>query len=93
VLLLDPEAEALVRGSLSPGGPPLDPAVVRALLERLAAEVEAAERPPALLTVPDVRRAVRELVAPRLPRLPVLAYGELPADWPVVPRARVGLAA
>jgi len=93
VLLLDPEAESLIRGSLTQGGPPLDPAAVRALVERLAGELAAAERPPALLTGPDVRRAVRELVAPRLPRLPVLAYGELPTDWPVVPRARVGLAA
>jgi type III secretory pathway component EscV len=46
-----------------------------------------------LLTCPDVRRAVRDLVAPRFPRLAVLSYQELPADWPVRPRASLALAA
>jgi len=45
-----------------------------------------------LLSSPDVRRALRVLVAPRFPRLPVLSYEELPPEQPVRPVGRLALA-
>jgi type III secretion protein V len=89
-LLLDPEAEARLRAALSQGAPGLDPAGAGDLLEKLGSAVREAQGRPVLLTGRDVRRAVRDLVAPRYPGLAVLAYEELPPGWPVRPRARVG---
>jgi len=89
-LLLDPEAEARLRAALSQGAPGLDPAGAGDLLEKLGSAVREAQGRPVLLTSRDVRRAVRDLVAPRYPGLSVLAYEELPPGWPVRPRARVG---
>jgi len=43
-----------------------------------------------VLVSPDVRRAVRSLVAPRFPAVPVLAYEELPPELPVRPVGRIG---
>jgi type III secretion protein V len=40
-----------------------------------------------------VRRAVRNLVAARFPRIAVLAYEELPSDLAVRPIGRVSVAA
>ena len=48
---------------------------------------------PVLLASGDVRRAVRLLVAPRWPRLQVLAYDELPPEQPIRPVGRLELAA
>jgi type III secretion protein V len=45
-----------------------------------------------LLASPDVRRALRGLVAPRFPRVSVLAYEELPPELPVRPVGRLALA-
>jgi type III secretion protein V len=92
-ILLDPAAEAEIRAALTAGAPPLDGARAQALLANLGEALEAAGGSPVLLTGPEVRRAVRDLVACRYPRLPVMAYGELPADWPVRPTARLALAA
>jgi type III secretion protein V len=92
-ILLDPAAEAEIRAALAAGAPPLDGERAQALLARLGEALESAEGSPVLLTGPEVRRPVRDLVACRYPRLPVLAYGELPADWPVRPAARLTLAA
>lgn len=91
-LLLDPGAEARMRAALSQGAPPLDPAGARDLLDRLGSALGEAGGRPVLLTGRDLRRPVRDLVAPRYPRLPVLAYEELPPEWPVWPRARIALA-
>jgi len=91
-LLLDPEVESAMRQALAAGAPPLDAARAAALLAHLEGELEASGAQ-ALLTAPDVRRAVRDLVAPRFPRLAVLSYEELPPEWPVRPRARIALAA
>ncbi len=55
--------------------------------------VDEGDGAPVLLTTPDVRRPLRNLVAGRFPRLPVLAYEELPPDLPVRPVGRVALAA
>jgi type III secretion protein V len=91
-LLLDPAAEEVVRRALAGESLAMDPRVAAALLEALAAELRAHDDPPVLLTSPDVRRALRGLVAPRFPRLPVLAYEELPPELPVRPLGRVALA-
>jgi type III secretion protein V len=92
-LLLDPGAEAAVREALAGEWPALDPALAAGILDRLAGEVAALGKPPVLLTSPDVRRAVRNLVAGRFPRVAVLAYEELPPELPVRPVGRVALAA
>jgi len=92
-LLLDPATERAVRESLLGEVPALDPAEVTRLLESLAAHLAAAGGRPVLLASADIRRAVRLLVAPRFPRLQVLAYDELPPDLPVRPLGRLALAA
>ncbi|HSN91243.1 MAG TPA: flagellar biosynthesis protein FlhA [Anaeromyxobacteraceae bacterium] len=92
-VLLDPAAEAAVRETLAGEWPALDPAVAAALLDALAAEIAGLSRTPVLLTSPDVRRAVRNLVSARFPEVSVLAYEELPPELPVRPGGRVALAA
>jgi type III secretion protein V len=89
-LLLDPEVEARIRSALAQGAPALEPVGGGDLLERLGSAVREARGRPVLLTGRDVRRAVRDLVAPRYPRLAVVSYEELPPGWPVRPVARVG---
>jgi len=90
-LLVDPAAEQTLREGLGGEGLALDPALAVALLDRLDAEVRAAGREAVLLASPDVRRALRALVAPRFPRLPVLAYEELPPELAVRPVGRLAL--
>jgi type III secretion protein V len=90
-LLLDPGAEAVVREGLAGETLALDPAVAARLLESLADELRRHDAPPVLLASPDVRRALRGLVAPRFPRISVLAYEELPPELPVRPIGRLGL--
>ncbi|MBK9516582.1 MAG: FHIPEP family type III secretion protein [Anaeromyxobacter sp.] len=92
-LLLDPEAEGLVRSSLLGEHPALAPDQAAGLLDALAAAIEGAGEAPVLLASADVRRAVRLLVAPRYPRLQVLAYDELPPEQPVRPVGRLRLVA
>ncbi|HET8732326.1 MAG TPA: FHIPEP family type III secretion protein, partial [Anaeromyxobacteraceae bacterium] len=92
-LLLDPAAERAVRESLLGELPALEPDRAALLLDALARALEAAGDPPVLLVSGDVRRAVRLLVAPRYPRLQVLAYDELPPEQPVRPVGRLALAA
>lgn len=92
-LLLDPAAERAVRESLLGELPALEPDRAALLLDALARALEAAGEPPVLLVSGDVRRAVRLLVAPRYPRLQVLAYDELPPEQPVRPVGRLALAA
>jgi type III secretion protein V len=91
-LLLDPRAEAAVRDALAGESLALDPGVAAALLDALDAEVRAAEAPPVVLASGDVRRALRGLLAPRFPRVAVLAYEELPPELPVRPVGRLALA-
>jgi type III secretion protein V len=91
VLLLDPAAEQAIREALAGEVLSLEPRRALALLDALAAELGAEPRtqPPVVLVSPDVRRAVRTLVAPRFPTLPVLAYEELPPELPVRPVGRI----
>ena len=45
--------------------------------QRIASQGEQAGRAPVLACSPQLRSAIRRLVAPNVPRLPVLAYGEI----------------
>ncbi len=92
-LLLDPAAEAAVRDALAGEFAALDPEWAGGLLGVLEAELGAPPRPAVLLTAAEVRRAVRNLVAPRFPGLAVVSYEELPPELPVHPVGRVGLVA
>jgi type III secretion protein V len=92
-LLLDPGAEAAVREGLAGEVLALDPALAARLLESLAEELRRHDAPPVLLASPDVRRALRGLLAPRFPRVVVLAYEELPPELPVRPVGRLGFGA
>ncbi len=93
-LLLDPSAEGALREALAGSIAALDPRASQALLEDLARALATRDRarPPVLLASPDVRRALRQLVSQRFPRLAVLSYEELPADLPVRPVGKVALA-
>jgi type III secretion protein V len=90
-LLLDPALEAAVRASLAGDALALDPDVAARLLDALDREVRARPAPPVLLAGADVRRALRQLVAPRFPAVAVLAYDDLPPELPVRPLGRLAL--
>jgi type III secretion protein V len=92
-LLLDPGVERSIREALAGEATVLDPVVAAELLTGLEAELSGREDIPVLLTCSDVRHALRRLVAPRFPRVPVLAYEELPPETPVRPVGRIALAA
>jgi type III secretion protein V len=92
-LLLDPSAERAVRETLHGELPALEPERAARLLDGLAQAIDASGGSPVLLVNGDVRRAVRLLIAPRYPRLQVLAYVELPPDQAVRPVGRLALAA
>jgi type III secretion protein V len=91
-LLLDPRAEEAVREALAGDALALDPRVAAALLDALAEHVRALDEPPVILASPDVRRALRGLLAPRFPRVAVLSYEELPAEQAVRPVGKLALA-
>ena len=91
-LLLDPRAEGILRDALSGEALALDPATAALLLDALGREVEGRDAFPVVLASADVRRALRSLVAPRFPRIAVLAYEDLPPDLPVRPVGRLTLA-
>ena len=44
---------------------------------------------PSLLTSPEIRRALRDLIVPELPSFQVIAYGEIPPALHVQPIARI----
>jgi type III secretion protein V len=90
VLLLDPAAEQAIREALAGEILSLEPRRALALLDALATALGGLPSPPVVLVSPDVRRAVRSLVAARFPAVPVLAYEELPPELPVRPVGRIG---
>ena len=92
-LLLDPAAEATLREVLAGSVAAMDPRAAKALLDDIQDELGARDAfpPPVLLTSPEIRRALRQVVAQRFPRLAVLSYEELPADLPVRPVGKVAL--
>ena len=86
---LDPMIEEAIRDGLGPDGEPaLDPELARDVLEAVRRGVSEAGAGSVLLTQPDVRAALRRLVAPELPDLPVLSYRELD---PQIQVERLGL--
>jgi type III secretion protein V len=93
-LLLDPGAELELREALVAGEAALSPAAAQALFDGIARALAANEGVPSavLLTGPELRRPLRQLVAPRFPRLAVLSFEELPATLPVRPIGKVTLA-
>ncbi len=94
-LLLDAAAEAALRDALAGSVAAVDPRAAHALLDQIesALALREAARPPVILASAEVRRALRQLVAPRFPRLAVLSYEELPANLPVRPVGKVALTA
>jgi type III secretion protein V len=92
-LLVDPRAEEALRGALSGDALALDPEVASGLLHALGEQLRGLDEPPVVLASPDVRRALRGLLAPRFPRVAVLAYEELPPELPVRPVGKLALAA
>ncbi len=91
-LLLDPAAEALLREALSGEHAALDPESASGLLGRIEAAMRATPGAPVLLAASDLRRPLRNLVAPRFPGLAVVSYEELPPELPVRPVGRIALA-
>src|SRR5690606_27066190 len=79
MLAIDPMIEDALRDGLRPDGETaLDPALARDVTSavRRALEDGSGQRA-VLVTQPDVRSALRRLLAPELPDLPVLSYREL----------------
>jgi type III secretion protein V len=91
-LVLDAAGEAGLREALAGGGAS---AAATALLAGAAQALATwrSEATPVVLTTPDVRRAVRQALAPQYPRLAVLSFDELPPALPVRPVGRLALAA
>jgi type III secretion protein V len=87
-LLVDPAAEALLRDALDGEVASIHPDAAVALARSLAG---ARGRPPVVLAPPDVRRPLRNLLAPRVPGVVVLAYDELPPELQISPVGRLGL--
>jgi type III secretion protein V len=92
-LLLDPAAEATLREALAESVLAVDPATAEALLEQIGAALADRDRgAPVLLAPTEVRRPLRQLIAARYPRMPVLSYEELPPTLAVQPVGRLELA-
>jgi len=90
VVTLDPAVEEEIRAAaeFDETGLRIDlpPQVVEAACEAIAADVEALTadgRPPILLASADVRPAIRQMTAARLPHLIVLSYSEITRDTAV----------
>ncbi|MGB8930542.1 MAG: FHIPEP family type III secretion protein, partial [Anaeromyxobacteraceae bacterium] len=90
-LLVDPAAEALLREGLDGEHAAIDPDAAATLARAL--DEACAGRRPVVLAAPDLRRALRNLLAPRAPDVVVLAYDQLPPELQVRPIGRLSLAA
>jgi type III secretion protein V len=89
VLLLDP---AIERRILASGAQPLTLDERERLWAAVEAEYKGAHAAGvSILTDMQVRRAVRTLLRPRFPGLPVLAYQELSPTLNIQPLARISL--
>jgi type III secretion protein V len=93
-LLLDPAGEAALREALA-AGTAATTAAAAALLDDAAHALAAwhGDATPVVLTGPDVRRAVRQVLAQRFPRVAVLSFEELPPTLAVRPVGKLGLVA
>jgi type III secretion protein V len=91
-LLLDPAVEDAVRGALRPGGGvALDPDQAMGILEGLKGVLRGRTQG-VILAAPDVRRALRRLLASSFPEVAVLTYGELNGDLAVRPVGKLSFA-
>jgi type III secretion protein V len=88
-LLVDPAAEALLREALDGEVASVHPDVAVAFARSLADA--RGSRSPVVLAPPDVRRPLRNLLAPRVPDVVVLAYDELPPELQISPVGRLAL--
>jgi type III secretion protein V len=97
VYVLDPSIEDAVRQAITrtPAGSflTLAPAAARDIVASVRRAVEGApppspERPPVILTQPDVRRFVRKLLETDFPDLPVVSFAELLPEVNLRPVAR-----
>lgn len=100
VLLIDPELETRVEEAMETDGQPADARVGLTEVEREAfrdtvwaegGNVLTTLRP-AILTKSSIRAAVRNLIAPELHNLPVVAYSELPPTVNIEFVGRISLA-
>jgi type III secretion protein V len=90
-LLVDPATEAILREGCDGERAAVPPEVVASLAAALSAASPACGAGgPVLLTAADVRRPLRNLLAPRFPGVTVLAYDELPPELSVRPAGRFG---
>jgi type III secretion protein V len=97
VLLLSPDIEEVVRGSVTrtPAGSflTLAPATGRDIVARARLALESLPKEvmpiPVLLTQPDVRRFVRKLLESDLPQLKVISYAELQPEIALRPLGQV----
>ena len=78
VLAVDPVIEEALRDGLLPDGEAaIDPELARDVLAAVRRALADAGGRPVLVTQPDVRRALRRLLAPELPDVAILSYREL----------------
>ena len=100
VILLDASIEDAVRGAISKTSVgsflALAPAAAAEIVETVQAALAHIDPPltgdPVLLTRPDVRRFVRQLLEPTLPRVRVVAFSELLPEVRIKSRARATFA-
>jgi type III secretion protein V len=101
VVTLDTSIEDAVRGAVSKTSAgsflALAPAAATEIVETVQEALARVDPPftgdPVLLTRPDVRRFVRQLLEPTLPRLRVVAFSELLPEVTIKSRARATFAA
>jgi type III secretion protein V len=86
-LLMDPATEALVRAALDGEHAAVPPDVAAGLARAVHAGRDGSSA--VLLAATDLRRPLRNLLAPRLPDVVVIAYDELPPELNVRPVGRV----
>jgi type III secretion protein V len=78
VFALDPAIEESIRDGLRPDGEvAIDPELARDVADAVKKSFEDKEGRPILLTQPDVRAALRKLLAAELPQVTILSYREL----------------
>ena len=96
VVTLDAELETLLAQSLRVAGDaafPIEPGLAQRILgaiEQAARPLMLEQRNYALVTSPQARKPIADLLRPRFPDTPVLSFRELPDDKPVEVVATVG---
>jgi type III secretion protein V len=95
VVLLDPLLEDTVRRAVTRSAagaflalPPQGARDILASVRRAVAQVAGTDRPPVILTQPDIRRFVRKLIEPEMPDVAVVSFAELLPEIALKPAAR-----